>query len=253
MTRPYILAETTWKTVDATPYHVAVLPWGATEAHNYHLPYATDTIQCDHIAARAAERAWTHGARVAVLPTVPFGVNTTQLDIKLCLNMNPSTQAALLADLVSALDGQGIHKLLILNGHGGNDFRQTIRELQPRTRVFLSSINWWSCVDVRQFVEEAGDHAGEAETSAMMHLAPDLVRPLDEAGPGRARPSRLRGIREGWAWAPRRWTRVTADTGIGNPAKATAEKGAVYVGAAVERIGDFLIELAALKLDDLYE
>jgi creatinine amidohydrolase len=253
MTRPYILAETTWKTVDATPYDVAVLPWGATEAHNYHLPYATDTIQCDHIAARAAERAWTHGARVAVLPTVPFGVNTTQLDIKLCLNMNPSTQAALLADLVSALDGQGIYKLLILNGHGGNDFRQTIRELQPRTRVFLSSINWWSCVDVRQFVEEAGDHAGEAETSAMMHLAPDLVRPLDDAGPGRARPSRLRGVREGWAWAPRRWTQVTADTGIGNPAKATAEKGAAYVGAAVERIGDFLVELAALKLDDLYE
>jgi creatinine amidohydrolase len=188
-----------------------------------------------------------------VLPTVPFGVNTTQLDIKLCLNMHPSTQAALLADFVSALDGQGIHKLLILNGHGGNDFRQIIRELQPRTRVFLSSINWWSCVDVRQFVEDAGDHAGEAETSAMMHLAPDLVRPLSEAGSGRARPSRLRGIREGWAWAPRRWTQVTADTGIGNPAKATAEKGAAYVGAAVERIGDFLVELAALKLDDLYE
>jgi creatinine amidohydrolase len=87
----------------------------------------------------------------------------------------------------------------------------------------------------------------------MMHLAPDLVRPLSEAGSGRARPSRLRGIREGWAWAPRRWTQVTADTGIGNPAKATAEKGAAYVGAAVERIGDFLVELAALKLDDLYE
>lgn len=253
MTRPYILAETTWKTVDATPYDVAVLPWGATEAHNYHLPYATDTIQCDHVAAGAAERAWNRGARVAVLPTVPFGVNTTQLDIKLCLNMNPSTQAALLADLVSALDGQGIHKLLILNGHGGNDFRQMIRELQPRTRVFLCSINWWSCVDVRQFVEQAGDHAGEAETAAMMHLAPDLVRPINEAGPGHARPSRLRGVREGWAWAPRRWTHVTADTGIGNPAKATAEKGAAYVGAVVERIGDFLVELAALNLNDLYE
>jgi creatinine amidohydrolase len=253
MTRPYILAETTWKTVDATPYEVAVLPWGATEAHNYHLPYATDTIQCDHIAARAAERAWSSGARVAVLPTVPFGVNTTQLDIKLCLNMNPSTQAALLADLVSALDGQGIHKLLVLNGHGGNDFRQMIRELQPRTRVFLSSINWWSCVDVRDFIEEAGDHAGEAETAAMLHLAPELVRPLNEAGPGRARLSRLRGIREGWAWAPRRWTQVTADTGIGNPAKATAEKGAAYVAAAAERIGGFLVELAALRLDELYE
>ena len=40
--RPYILAETHWKTVKNTPYEVVVLPWGATEAHNYHLPYATD-------------------------------------------------------------------------------------------------------------------------------------------------------------------------------------------------------------------
>jgi creatinine amidohydrolase len=253
MTRPFILAETTWKTVDATPYTVAILPWGATEAHNYHLPYATDNIQSEHVAARAAEQAWNRGARCVVLPTVPFGVNTTQLDIKLCLNMNPSTQAALLADLVSALDQQGIHKLLILNGHGGNDFRQIIRELQPKTRVFLSVMNWWSCVDPRQFMEESGDHAGEAETSAMMHLVPELVRPLSEAGPGRARPSRLTAVREGWAWAPRRWTQVTADTGIGNPSKSTAEKGAAYVGAAVDRIAEFLVELHAVDLKDLYQ
>lgn len=253
MTRPYVLSETTWKTVDATPYGVAVLPWGATEAHNYHLPYGTDNIQAEQVAIRAAEQAWAAGARAVVLPAVPFGVNTTQLDIKLCLNMNPSTQAAVLGDLVSALDGQGIHKLLILNGHGGNDFRQMIRELQPKTRVFLSAISWWSCVDVKQFMEEAGDHAGEAETAAMLHLAPELVRPLGEAGPGRAHPSRLTGVREGWAWAPRRWTQVTADTGIGNPAKATAAKGAAYVGAAVERIASFLVELDRLDLHDLYE
>jgi creatinine amidohydrolase len=251
--RPYVLAETTWKTVDATPYTVAVLPWGATEAHNYHLPYATDNIQSERVSILAAERAWARGARVAVLPGVPFGVNTTQLDIKLTLNLNPSTQAAILADLVSALDGQGIHKLVIVNGHGGNDFRQIIRELQPKTRVFLAAVNWWSCVDVTRFVEEAGDHAGEAETAAMMYLAPDLVRPLSEAGSGSARPSRLRAVREGWAWAPRRWTQVTADTGIGNPARATAAKGEAYVNAAVERIADFFVELDALSLDKLYE
>lgn len=252
-TRPFILAETTWKTVEATRYEVAILPWGATEAHNYHLPYATDNIQSELVAIRAAERAWAQGARVVVLPTVPFGVNTTQLDIKLCINLNPSTQAAVLSDVVHSLGGQGIHKLLIVNGHGGNDFRQMIRELQPRTDVFLSAINWWSCVDVKQFVDEAGDHAGEAETAAMMHLVPELVRPLSEAGPGRARPSRLRGVREGWAWAPRRWTQVTTDTGIGNPAKATPAKGAAYVTAAVERISSFLVELAALDLENLYE
>lgn len=251
--RPYVLGETTWKTVSATRYEVAILPWGATEAHNFHLPYATDSIQSEGVAVRAAGDAWRRGARVVVLPTIPFGVNTTQLDIPLTLNVNPSTQAALLGDVVSALDQQGIHKLLILNGHGGNDFRQMIRELQPRTRVFLTTINWWSCVDVREFMEEAGDHAGEAETSAMLHLAPELVRPLSDAGPGRARASKLRGVREGWAWAPRRWTQVTADTGIGNPGKATAVKGEAYVTAAVERIAEFLMELAQLRLDDLYE
>ena len=90
--RPYILAETTWKTVRETAYEVAVLPWGATEAHNYHLPYSTDVAQCDRVAAEAARLAWEAGAKVLVLPTVPFGVNTGQLDVAFDLNMNPSTQ-----------------------------------------------------------------------------------------------------------------------------------------------------------------
>ncbi|MEC7228308.1 MAG: creatininase family protein, partial [Candidatus Latescibacterota bacterium] len=81
--RPYILAETNWKDVRETEYDVAILPWGATEAHNYHLPYSTDVVQCDEIAAEAAKRAWGQGARPIVLPTVPFGVNTGQLDVKL--------------------------------------------------------------------------------------------------------------------------------------------------------------------------
>lgn len=251
--RPYLLAATTWGEVRETKYQAAVLPWGATEAHNYHLPYATDTVQAERVAALAAERAWAAGARVVVLPGVPFGVNTTQLDIPLCLNLNPSTQAAVLRDIVASLDGQGIQKLLILNAHGGNDFRQIIRELQPATRVFLSTINWWSCVDTRAYIEQPGDHAGEAETSAMLHLAPELVRPLEEAGDGRARAWRLSGIREGWAWAPRRWTEVTDDTGIGDPSRATATKGEMYVSAAVDRIAGYLVELAAVKLDDLYE
>ena len=251
--RPYILAETTWGTVKGTRYDVAILPWGATEAHNHHLPYGADNLQSERVAERAAERAWKAGARVVVLPTVPFGVNTTQLDIPLTLSVNPSTQLTILRDLVGDLDHQGIHKLLIVNGHGGNDFKQIIRELQPATRVFLCMINWYSAVDVTRFAFEHGDHAGDAETSAMLHLAPEMVRPLDEAGQGRARPWKLRGLREGWAWAPRRWTQVTDDTGIGNPRKATAAKGEAYVTAAVDRIASFLVELAAADANDLYE
>jgi creatinine amidohydrolase len=251
--RPYILAETHWKTVRATSYEVAVLPWGATEAHNYHLPYATDTLQCDALAAEAARLAWEAGARVVVLPTVPFGVQTTQLDIPLCLNMNPSTQAALLADLVHALDAQGIPKLVIFNGHGGNDFRQIVRELQPRTRVFLCALNWYKVVDPTGYFADLGDHAGELETSVMLHVAPELVLPLGEAGPGAERRPRIAALRAGWAWAPRRWTQVTADTGIGDPAAATADKGQRYADAVTREVGRFLVELAAADPAALYE
>lgn len=237
----------------ATKYDVAVLPWGATEAHNTHLPYGADSLQSEQVAIQAAGKAWENGARAVVLPVVPFGVNTTQLDIPLTINMNPSTQAALLADVVSSLEGQGILKLVILNGHGGNDFKQMIRELQPKTKVFLTTINWWSCVDMKKYFDETGDHAGEAETSAVMHLAPHQVRPLGEAGAGKAKKSKLTGIREGWAWAPRRWTQVTDDTGIGNPAKASAEKGRAYVNDAVERIAQFLVELSALDTRKPYD
>ncbi len=251
--RPYILAETNWKTVAATGYRVAVLPWGATEAHNYHLPYATDVLECDAVAAASAKIAWESGARVVVLPTVPFGVNTGQLDIKLCLNMNPSTQAALLRDLVSALAGQGISKLVILNGHGGNDFRQMIRELQPSTRVFLCTLNWYSCVDPKPYFDEPGDHAGELETSVMQHIAPDLVRPVAEAGSGKQKRPSIAALREGWVWAPRPWSRVSADTGVGNPAASSPEKGARFLEAVAARIGSFLIDLAATDISTLYE
>ncbi|MET0399307.1 MAG: creatininase family protein [Longimicrobiaceae bacterium] len=251
--RPYILAETSWKAVRGTEFEVAVLPWGATEAHNFHLPYATDVVQCDHVAAEAARRAWEAGARVVVLPTVPFGVQTGQLDIPLCLNLNPGTQAAVLADLVASLEGQGIRRLVVLNGHGGNDFRQMIRELQPRTGVLLCAVNWWKTVDAAPFFAEPGDHAGELETSVMMHVAPELVLPLAEAGDGAERRPRIAAFREGWAWTPRRWTAVSADTGVGDPAAATPEKGRAFLDAVAERIAGFLVELAAADPSDLYE
>jgi creatinine amidohydrolase len=251
--RPYLLHEATWPAVREAPYQVAVLPWGATEAHNRHLPYGTDTVETERVAAESARLAWEAGARVVVLPAVPFGVNTGQLEIPLCVNMNPATQAAVLRDVTDSVARAGVAKLVILNGHGGNDFRLMIRELVPSTPLFLCTINWYSCLDPRPFFTDPGDHAGELETSMMLHLAPGLVRPLTEAGPGRARRFRVQGLREGWAWAPRHWIEVTEDTGVGDPRPATAEKGAKFFQAVTERIGGFLAELAAADPKELYE
>ena len=251
--RPYILNDLTWKTVRDARYEVAVLPWGATEAHNFHLPYSTDNIETERIAALAAAHAWEQGARVVVLPALPFGVNTGQVDLPLCINMNPSTQALVLRDVATSLAAQGIPKLVILNGHGGNDFRQMIRELQPQLSLFICTVNWYQVVDPKPFFSDLGDHAGELETSVMLHLAPELVGALSEAGPGKARRFRVTGLREGWAWAPRHWREVTDDTGVGDPAGATQEKGQRYVSAVTEKLGGFLVELAKADTGKLYE
>ena len=223
--RPYILAESNWKTVKDSSYDLAILPWGATEAHNYHLPYGTDIIEADFIAAEAARIAWEQGAKVIVLPTIPFGVNTGQADVKLDMNINPSTQMAILRDVVEVLDRHGIYKLIILNSHGGNDFKTMIRELGLKfPNMFLCQCNWFQAIDQKEFFENKDDHAGEMETSLILHLTPHLVRPLSEAGDGASKKFRFSALREGWGWAERKWTQVTKDTGVGDPRKASAEK-----------------------------
>lgn len=251
--RPYVLEEITWKAVRATEYCVAVLPWGATEAHNYHLPYGTDNYESSYVAIESARRAWDAGARVVVLPTIPFGVNTGQLDIRLTLNMNPSTQALVLRDIARSLEYQGIRKLVIVNSHGGNDFRQMIRELQPECKVFISTINWWNCVNPEPFFTEPGDHAGELETSVMMEIAPGLILPLSEAGDGVAKKFRAAGLRDGLAWAPRQWTMVTEDTGTGNAGEATRERGSRFLDVVTSEISRYLTEIAVADMDAMYE
>jgi creatinine amidohydrolase len=159
----------------------------------------------------------------------------------------------MLRDLAASLEGQGIRKLVILNGHGGNDFRWMIRELQPQVRIFLCVANWYQVVDAGDYFEDLGDHAGEMETSIMLHAAPELVRPVSQAGDGAERHFRLTAFREGWAWAPRQWTQVSADTGIGDPRAGTRDKGERYLAGVIERLGRFLVDLAAADPDDLYE
>lgn len=251
--RPYILAENHWRTVEETPYEVAILPWGATEAHNYHLPYGTDVFEAESIAAEAARIAWASGAKVTVLPCIPFGVNTGQFDVKLDINMNPSTQLAVLRDIVEVLNRQGIYKLIILNSHGGNDFKTMIRELGLQyPKMFLCQCHWFKALDQKQYFENRDDHAGEMETSVIMHLRPELVKPLSEAGDGSAKKFRMTGIQEGWAWAERTWLKVTKDTGVGDPRKASAEKGERFFKDVTEKVAQFFREVAEVDRDDLY-
>lgn len=232
---------------------MAVLPWGATEAHNLHLPYGTDAYLATALAERAAALAWEQNVHALVLPCIPFGVNTGQMDVPFCMNMNPSTQQAVLEDILFVLERHGINKLLIVNAHGGNSFVPVIRELSLKHKIMVCLSNWWTVCDAKAFFKEPGDHAGELETSVMMALAPEWVLPLSCAGEGASIPFRIKAMREHKVWMPRRWIYATKDTGVGNPKEATAEKGSRFVAACAKELAAFLIDFSQYdKEEDLY-
>lgn len=253
--RPYILAESNWRTIKDSKFDLAILPWGATEAHNYHLPYGTDIIEADHIAAESARKAWDMGGKVTVLPTIPFGVNTGQSDIYLDINMNPTTQMAILHDVLTVLDRQGVQKFMLLNSHGGNNFKPLIRELGLRfPNMFLCYADWFRSLDKDAYFEEKGDHADEMETSLLLHLTPHLIRPdRSEWGDGADKKPKIKAFREGWIWAEREWSKISADTGVGDPRKSTAEKGKRYFSDVTDKIGKVMYDICQADLEDLYE
>ena len=252
--RPYMLAESTWDQLQTRDIQLAILPWGACEAHNYHLPYATDIIEADHIASRAGDKAYQQGAAIVILPTIPFGVNTGQTDILLDINIYPSTQYAILDNVIEVLDRQGISKLLVLNSHGGNNFQAILRELGVKyPSMLLTCCDWYKACDRSLYFDHEGDHADEMETSVMMHLVPHLVRALEVAGDGAEKKIKVSGIREGWAWTERRWSQVTADTGIGDPREATPEKGKRFLEDTTDQVARLMIDLCNVDINDLYE
>jgi len=252
--RPYILAETNWETIKDSAVELAILPWGATEAHNYHLPYATDNIESDNIATESARIAWEKGAGLIVLPVIPFGVNTGQQDILLSINMNPATQQAILNDVIEVLNRQAIHKLLIMNSHGGNEFKPMVRELGLRyPEMFISIAEWFRMPDIDDYFGKPGDHAGEMETSLLLYLRPDLVLPKEKWGKGKERKNRISAFGERWAWAERKWSQVSEDTGIGDPTGASREKGEKFFNAACGKMAELFLEICNTDINDMYE
>ncbi|GAB3647089.1 creatininase family protein [Echinicola sediminis] len=252
--KPYILNQTNWKSVKEEEFEIAILPWGATEPHNFHLPYGTDTLQSEKIAEMSAAKAYAKGVRSMVLPVIPLGVqNPGQIDYPFCLHTSPSTQLAILKDILSSLDRQGIRKLLIINSHGGNDFKPLIRELQLQFEgCFIGLIDWFKVMENTAYFDEPGDHAGEMETSVMQYFFPEWVLPLEEAGLGESTGFKLKGLEEKLAWTPRNWKKVSSDTGVGNPQKASAEKGQRFLEVLTDRIASFLMELDHVAPHDIY-
>ncbi len=249
--RPYLLREANYRQLLDYRPNVAVLPWGAAEAHGHHLPHGADTIQAAAIARCAAAIAHANGAKPIVLPAIPFGNNEQHLDQVATISITTATAAAILGDVVRSLTRQGIDRLVIVNWHGGNEFKPLVRDLQSRYDVLIV-VTYLVRPDMLAdlFGDEPGDHSGRMETSLLLHLCPELVR-LEQAGEGRRVPFQIEELNQPEVWTPRPWSKSHPDTGSGNPAGASAEKGHRYFEAVAQAIANVLTGLSRASKGEL--
>ena len=255
--KPWLLGDCNYQAIKTRDVQVAVLPLGATEPHNLHLPYATDVLEATIIGDKICAAAYQRGARVTCLPTIPFGVQTNMRRLPLAINVNPATLDLFIRDVIESLRGSGIEKILLLNSHGGNDFKPLLRTLAGSDiQVFLC--DWFRMIsDVYDTIfEHPEDHAGEMETSLALAYFPHLVvRAADGsliADDGATHSSRFDAVNQGWVQITRRWDLLTTNCGSGNPHQASAEKGRRVMEVIVKRLADFLVELSASELDDRF-
>jgi creatinine amidohydrolase len=256
--RPWVLAETPYRYLKDHAYDLAVLPMGATEPHNLHLPYGTDYYEGTLIGEQLCRQAWEQGARPVLLPTMPYGTETNLSEFPLAMNLNPSTLTQVIADLVESVQRAGIRKMLILNSHGGNEFKPVLRELANETEVHLFLCSWYTCLSDVYFdiFQNPEDHAGELETSLMLRYLPQLVAKDEQGGlaadSGATRPFRFEALSKNWVTITRPWHLLTQNSGSGNPHAATAEKGQQVMEVICQRLVPFIVDLCAAEIDETF-
>lgn len=177
MINEWDLLETNLRRLRDRKYEVAVIPTAATEAHNLHLPEGQDVLHTTWMARRVCEMAWPRCESVICLPALPYGVDCNLLGFPLSIHVSQATLDAMLRDIITSCRHHGIRKIVLVNGHGGNDFVPLVRQIQSDLDVHVFICNWWMVGSDRygEIFTHPDDHAGELETSVAMHLFPHLV------------------------------------------------------------------------------
>jgi creatinine amidohydrolase len=244
------LSQTNLYRLTGREIEIAVLPLGAIEPHNQHLPEGMDWLHTTHIAREICKKAGEKGQNVLYLPSIPYGVDCNLMDFPIAIHVSQATLDLMIQDIVFSLYQHGIQKIVLLNGHGGNDFTPLIRQLQCDLDVHLFLCNWWrvGMDKYQEIFEKPDDHAGEFETSIALALFPELVE-LEKAGSGEVRPFRFEALNKGWVQTSRRFSRMNDNCAAGNPAGASAEKGKKYLEIVINRMTDFLVQLAQDQID----
>ena len=199
------LAEAAWTQLTDRP--LVLVPIGSTEQHGPHLPLETDTLVATSVARRLAN---DFGGYVA--PAINFGASGEHQGFPGVVSIGTEALKFILVELVRSLS-LWAGRVVLVNGHGGN--LEAVTDAVEKLLAEGHRISWVPC-------SAAGDaHAGHAETSLVLHLAPWLVRP-DHAEAGNTRP-----IAELLPHLQTHGVRALSPNGVlGNPRGATAAHGA---------------------------
>ncbi|MFH8441940.1 creatininase family protein [Streptomyces sp. NPDC018026] len=177
------LTELTWREVRrAGEQGIALLPIGSQEQHAGHLPMGTDTLLVEEVLDRAL--ALLHrepsAPEIVRLPALPFGHSPHHL-FAAAVSLSAATLGAVLDDVLDSLVTSGYRRVMVVNGHGGNDeiMRLAVKRFALRARVTVAACSYWTLTageDGAGRPDVTPGHAGWFETSLMLAAHPGLVR-----------------------------------------------------------------------------
>lgn len=231
---------------------VLVLPTGAIEPHGPHLPLSTDLTMAEAVAGAAVTQAATTGTDVWLLPSLAYTKSDEHALLPGTMWLRPETFLQTVVDLGRSIAATPARRLLFVNCHGGNSalLGVALRELRRRFDLHTFLVSGPALPGETE--RGIGVHAGWAETSMMLHIAPELVdmSAAAELGPqvadGVADCSHVgfgapgRPVTFGWL------STDLAESGVvGDPTGATAEAGRDLFEARVAEIVAALPEIAS--------
>jgi creatinine amidohydrolase/Fe(II)-dependent formamide hydrolase-like protein len=235
---------------------VALLPVGAIEQHGPHLPLDTDAFDAGHLADRVASRC--DDPKPLVLPLIPYGVSYHHEDFSGTLSVSPETQARLVYEIGVCAARNGVKKLVIINGHGGNS-----PALHLAAQMINKDAHIFTCVDtgetsdpdIGNLIETPNDvHAGEIETSTSLATRPELV--FMEKAPRMIPRFSSRYLdftsRRSVGWYART-AKISRSGVMGDATKASGEKGKKIWDLMTGRLVELVEDLKRLSLDEIFQ
>jgi creatinine amidohydrolase len=225
----------------AAPPDTAVIAIGAIEQHGPHLPVGTDFLWIQELSRRVAD-----GLGAYWVPALPFSMSECHGPTAGTVWLQPETLAEVVRDVVSSLEAQGIHRIVLLNGHGGNfvlePVVQELNATRPELRLIMPT--WYGVTpDEAPIFESAGleVHAGESETSTALSFNSEHI--------GDQRPDYIPPV--GREFLDYAFIEQLSPWGVwGNPSKATVDKGNRSAARTLQHLLRVIPEIFS-KLDGL--